>query len=234
VQEWLGPEWSLRTTLLSLAQEVGHVLYTYSPRFFLSTANIGLKLILWVLFLFVLFAEGPALYHYFMELSPISQRHERYIAGEVRGMVSAVFLGLIATSLVNAVLMTIAFAIVGIDRPLMWGLMTFGFSFVPVIGALTIWGGAAIYLLLIGAWPAAIGMGLYGLLIISQADNIVKPLVMRGRVKVHPVLLLLSILGGVQAMGPVGLILGPVFIAIFLAVLHIYREEFQGTEKERI
>ncbi|MBI2343166.1 MAG: AI-2E family transporter [Deltaproteobacteria bacterium] len=226
MREWLGEEWNVRDLLVAAAQNGGRILYSYSPRFLLSTAHFGVNVILWTLFLFVLFAEGPALYRYVMMMTPISPHHERYIAREVRGMVAAVFFAMIATSAANAVLISLAFLVCGIERPVMWGLIAFGFSFVPVIGALSIWGGAAVYLLLVGAWPSAVGLALFGVLIISQTDNVIKPLVMRGRVNIHPMLLLLSILGGVQTMGPVGLIFGPVFLAIFLAALHIYRQEF--------
>jgi len=105
-------------------------------------------------------------------------------------------------------------------------LITFGFSFIPIVGAFSIWAGGALYLLLIGEWHYAVGLALFGTVIIAQADNIIKPLVMRGRVKVHPVLLLLSILGGIHALGPSGLVFGPVFVAILLEALQIYREEY--------
>jgi predicted PurR-regulated permease PerM len=108
----------------------------------------------------------------------------------------------------------------------MWGLITFGFSFVPIVGAFSIWFGGALYLFIMGDWPFAIGLAAFGLGIIAQADNVIKPWVMRGRVNIHPILLLLSILGGVQVMGPPGLIFGPVIIAILSAALEIYRKEF--------
>lgn len=225
-REWLGPDWNLRGVLLRIAQELGQALYMYSPKFVLSTAGVGFHTGLWIIFLFVLFADGPALYRYVMEILPFSPRHEEQISREVRDMVIAVYVGMVATAAVNGLLMCIAFAVCGIERPWMWGLVTFGVSFIPIVGALSIWLGAALYLMLTGAWPYALGLSIFGIIIIAQVDNIVKPIAMRGRVKIHPVLLLLSILGGVQAMGIVGLVLGPVLVAIFLASLRIYRREF--------
>lgn len=225
VREWIG-DWNVREALLAVAHQVGGTLYQYSPKVLVTTASFGAQVVFWLIFLFTFFADGPRLYHYFMSLAPIDERHERFIAREVRGMVSAVFLGMVANSAANAVLMTIAFAICGIDRPWMWGLVTFGFAFIPVVGTTIIWAGGAAYLLLHGAWGYALGLSLFGVGIVAQVDNVVKPLVMRGRVKIHPVLLLLSILGGMLAMGPVGLVFGPVFIAIVIAALQIYQKEF--------
>ncbi len=229
-REWFGTDWNLRQVLVQVAQKFGTALYQYSPKFVLSTASVGFHIMLWILFLFVLLADGPALYRYVMEILPVAPRHEAQISHEVRDMVIAVYVGMVATALVNGLLMGIAFAVCGIHRPWMWGLVTFGVSFIPIVGAFSIWVGAALYLAMTGAWPYAIGLTIFGLVVIAQVDNVVKPIAMRGRVKIHPVLLLLSILGGIQAMGIVGLVLGPVLVAIFLAALRIYRLEFvQGT-----
>ena len=226
LRDWVGTDWNLRTVLLHSAQELGQTLYRYSPKFILSTANVGFNMLLWVIFLFVLFADGPALYRYVMSLLPIAPRHEAQISREVREMMIAVYMGMVATAAANGIMMSVAFAVCHISRPWMWGLVTFGLSFIPVVGALTIWAGAALYFLITGAWPYALGMTLYGLVIVAQVDHFLKPIVMRGRVKIHPVLLLLSILGGLEAMGIEGIILGPVLVAIFLAALRIYRLEF--------
>lgn len=226
LEKILGADFDLRATVLRLSRDVATNLYRFSPRFVTTTAHFGLNLALWAIFLFVFFADGPRFYRYIMETAPIATRHERAITHGVREMVSAVFLGIVVTAAANAVLMGIAFAICGIDRPWMWGLITLGFSFVPLFGAFIIWCGGAIYLLLIGKWAFALGLAVFGLGIIAQVDNVIKPWVMRGRVNIHPLFLLLSILGGVQAMGPPGLIFGPVFVAILSAVLEIYRKEF--------
>lgn len=229
VLPFTGPfqeDFDLRAMAIDAVKELAQGLYQFSPRVITKTANFGFNVVLWLLFLFVFFADGARLYAYVLETAPIIPHHERQISKGLRGMVSAVFLGMIATSAANALLMGIAFAVCGIERPLVWALITFGFSFIPIVGAFSIWAGGAAYLLLIGEWHFAVGLALFGTIIIAQADNIIKPLVMRGRVNVHPVLLLLSILGGIQALGPAGLLFGPVFVAILLEALQIYREEY--------
>ncbi len=226
LQGVLGDGWSLRPSLIAASAQLGHSLYQFSPHIVLSTASFGAHVILWMIFLFVFCADGPQLYQLFVDLLPFERRHERHIASEVRGMITAVFLGMLATSAMNALLMWIAFAVCRLPNAFLWGLITFGFSFVPVVGAFSIWCGGALYLLLLGKWATALGLAMFGIVIIAQADNIVKPLVMRGAVKIHPILLLLGILGGLRSLGPTGLIFGPVFIAILTAALQIYRQEY--------
>lgn len=217
---------NLRSVLVAGASTVAKTLYQFSPKVLASTAQVGVTIVLWLLFVFVLFAEGQRLYRYFMDLSPLSASHELVIAKEVREMVSASLLATIATCAANGVLMGLMFWMAPLDRPVVWGLVTFGLSFIPVIGAFSVWLGGAIYLLLVGEIGWAVALTLFGCIIIAQTDNVIKPLVMRGRVNIHPVLLLMSLLGGVTFMGPSGLIFGPVFIAVLLACLRIYRREF--------
>lgn len=219
-------EIDLRAALTSSARIVARTLYQFSPKVLTSTAHVGVSLCLWLLFVFVFFADGPRLYRSLMELVPLSAAHEAVIGKEVREMITACLLAMVATSAVNGLLMGLAFWIAPLDRPLVWGLITFGLSFIPIVGAFSVWCGGAIYLLLIGHGWWALALTCFGLVIIAQADNIVKPLVMRGRVNIHPVLLLMSLLGGVAFLGPSGLIFGPVLIAILLACLRIYRREF--------
>lgn len=215
----------LRVITGNLVREFAQSLYQFSPLVVSKTAHFGFSVVMWMIFLFIFFADGERLYQYILDMSPMAPEYERRISRGVREMVSAVLAGMVATSLANALLMGIAFAVCHIERPFVWALITFGLSFIPIVGAFMVWGGVAVYFLLAGAWPYALGMTLFGLIIIAQTDNLIKPLVMRGRVKVHPLLLLLSILGGVKTMGPVGLIFGPVFIAILVEVLQLYRTE---------
>lgn len=226
ITKLLGPNWNLRETVSLALEQVVSSLYAYSPQIIVNTASFGFQVAMWLLFLFTFFADGSRLYYYFLEMTPIEDRHEKQFAREVRDMVSAVFLGMVANSIVHAILMGIVFMIFGLERPWMWALVTFGFAFIPVLGSSIIWGGGAFYLLLSGDWGYAVALVAIGFGIFAQIDNVVKPLVMRGRVDIHPVLLLLSILGGALSMGPVGLVFGPVFIALVLAALKIYRREY--------
>lgn len=217
---------NLRATLVGAAKMVARTVYQYSPKVVASTAHVGVAVCLWLVFLFVFFADGKQLYRYVIDLSPLAESHEMIIAQEVRGIVNATFLGMVATSAVNASLVILYAWISPLDQPFVWGLIVFGLSFIPVIGAAIVWISGAVYLLLIGELWWAGGLAAYGLLLISQIDNIVKPLVMRGRVKIHPLLLFVSLLGGVAMMGPSGLVFGPVLMAVLLACLRIYRREF--------
>jgi len=100
-------------------------------------------------------------------------------------------------------------------------------SFLPLAGPALIWSGAALYLLLTDHLGRAIGLALWGGLVVSTVDNLIKPLFIGGRAKLPTFPLLLSILGGLKVYGFLGVFLGPVVLAILFVFIDIYREEYQ-------
>lgn len=233
VVEWLNhfvevepANFNLRASLIDFAKTAGHTLYQYSPKVLGSTLHLMLNTVLCLFFALIFFADGGALYDKIVNALPISVSHEKQITTEVRQMVTATLLGMIVNAVVNGILIGLAFWVCGLPKPLLWGIVAIGFSLIPVIGAPMIWGGGAVVLLLHGQTSYAIGMVLYGLVFIAQADNVIKPLVMRNQVNIHPALLLISLLGGMNLFGPSGLVFGPVMLALIVATFRIYQEEF--------
>jgi predicted PurR-regulated permease PerM len=106
-------------------------------------------------------------------------------------------------------------------------------SIIPVVGASLIWIPAGLYLLFIGAtWKGVIVLA-WGTLVISAADNIIRPWVVSGKVELHPLVLLFFILGGVEAFGFIGLFLGPVIASVLTVLFKMFREEL-SSESNRV
>jgi predicted PurR-regulated permease PerM len=103
--------------------------------------------------------------------------------------------------------------------------MTALFSMIPVAGAAVVWGAGVIYLGITGHWGKALFLLVYGTGIISMADNIIRPLVLSGRVKLNALLIFFSLLGGVQVFGIIGLFVGPVTVSVTMALVTMLTEE---------
>ena len=105
-------------------------------------------------------------------------------------------------------------------------MLTFFFALVPFVGAAVVWGSASFYLYAImNQWVTAIALAVWGLLVVSTADNVIKPIVLHGQSKLHPLLALLSVLGGVSALGPIGILVGPIAVAFLQAALTMLQTE---------
>ena len=118
------------------------------------------------------------------------------------------------------------FYVAGLGKVFLLTLLTFFGALVPFVGAAAVWGAASLYLLFFvkNTWTAA-GLALWGLCVVSTVDNIIKPIVLHGQSKLHPLLALLSVLGGVGALGPIGIFVGPIAVAFLQAALTMLQTE---------
>jgi predicted PurR-regulated permease PerM len=106
-------------------------------------------------------------------------------------------------------------------------------ALIPFVGASAVWIPAALYLFFVEERTlAAVLLAAYGAGIVSVADNVIKPLVLHGQSNLHPLLALLSVLGGVQALGPIGILVGPMVVAFLQTLLNILHRELIAIEGE--
>lgn len=223
---------NIREMLLNALKIVGKDVYGFSSGFVKMTVSIAAGLILTVILIFTFFAEGSAILKYLLSLIPLSEEHKNLLTRETRQVISGTFLGMIATAFAQGFLSGVAYWLVGFSNPALWALVGVVVTLIPVIGGPTMYVPASIGLFLTGSYGKAVFLFLFGVGIISTVDNIIKPLIMRGKVDVHPVLLGLCLIGGGLWAGLVGIIIGPLVAALMLAMLRAYKREFEHTEQE--
>ncbi len=224
--QFIPAEFNIREKLLEFLSSAGKVVYEYSPKVFTATAGFFAGFLLVVLFLFMFFAEGDSLQEALLSLVPLNPEHKQVLTREVAGVITGTFAGMVATALAQGVLIGIGYWIAGIANPLVWGVVAIGVTLIPVIGGPVMYIPPAIALIMGGSMGKGIFLLIWGIGLVSMADNVIKPVVMRGKVNVNPVLLALAIIGGSMWLGAIGFIVGPVIVALMLAMIKIYRREF--------
>jgi predicted PurR-regulated permease PerM len=184
------------------------------------------KFAITVLSLFFFYVDGEGLGAQAGRLARIVFPTAPQVLEHVGSVVRAVVFGLIGTGLVQGLIAGIGFAIFGVPSPVALGAITFVASFVPA-GPLLVWAGAAVWLLLGGHTTGAIGMTVYGLLLISSIDNVLRPiLISGGQVPIHFLVVFFGVLGGLASFGMLGLFLGPVLLSVtFALVVEFARRE---------
>jgi predicted PurR-regulated permease PerM len=180
------------------------------------------EILLFLMMLFFLLRDGGRLRDALRRMSPLSDRQEDEILGQLDRTVKGVLLAMAVVPLVQGVVAVVGFWIFGVPSALLWGVAVVLAALIPLVGSPLGWVPAGVYLISSGAtWPG-VGLLLYGLLFISTIDNLVKPWLLRETAQIHPLLGFLSILGGVLAFGPLGLLVGPVILSLVLSGLRIY------------
>lgn len=176
--------------------------------------------------LFYFLADGPHMLQSLVNLAPLDRRYQVQLLNEFGTFTRAIILSLLASALAQGALIVGAYLFVGFESVFLLTVLTMVLSVVPFIGAAPVWGSCALWLALYeGRIGPAIGLALYGWLIMMICDNVLKPLVLRGRANLHPLLALLSVLGGAKALGPIGLVVGPMAVAFLQTLLVMLRTE---------
>jgi predicted PurR-regulated permease PerM len=224
IESLTGTPIDLPTLLKSKLEQLSEIAAKYSAPLVSQSLNLGLGLFILLISSFYLFRDGEEILEKLVRISPIKDRYEYDLISEVKKTIQGVFYGSFLTSLVQATLATIGYLIVGLDGFLVWGLLTFLMSFVPMVGIGLVMAPIVGYLFLSGQIGYGIFLLIFGLLAVGAADNIIRPLLIQSRV--HPLLLFLSVLSGIAVFGGIGLLLGPIVMAVLTATLHIYEKDF--------
>ncbi|RLS44121.1 MAG: AI-2E family transporter [Planctomycetota bacterium] len=189
-------------------------------------AKILIGAIVTVVSLFYFLADGGRMIEGVTRLIPLDRRYQWQLLQEFEEVSRAVVSSILLAALVQAVLAGMGFYVAGLGKVFLLTLLTFFGALVPIAGAAIVWGAASLYLLFFekNTWAAA-GLALWGMGVVSTVDNIIKPIVLHGQSKLHPLLALLSVLGGVGALGPIGIFVGPIAVAFLQAALTMLRVE---------
>lgn len=189
---------------------------------------IGVGVALFLLFFFL--RDREQMLGALRGLLPLSANEAAQVFRQVDDTVYAIIYGTLAVSLVQGALGALMFWWLDLPAPLLWGSAMAVMSIVPVVGTAIIWGPAAVFLLLEGSPEKALTLAVWGFLVIGLIDNLLKPAIVRHRLRVHIVPVLVAILGGLAAFGTAGVIIGPVILAIALALIEIWRQRVRSEQ----
>ncbi len=191
-----------------------------------NVATFTLNFLIMLFTLFFFFRDGEGLVGALRELIPMEEENKAFVLSRFYETLAAVVQGITATALVQGTLAGLAFWALGIPFSALLGVATALFALLPVGGAAAVWLPCTIYLLASGAIAKSIALLIWGALVISTVDNILKPLIIGGRTRIPTLFLFFALLGGLKAYGVLGLFLGPALLGTVVAFISIYRERF--------
>ena len=155
-------------------------------------------------------------------LSPLTGVEMDRIFSRVSDSIHATIYGTLAVSAIQGLLGGLMFWWLGLPAPLFWGVVMALLALVPVLGAFVVWLPAALFLTLEGNFGKALILILWGLIVVGTIDNLLRPILVGKRLKLHTILVFMSVVGGLIQFGPAGLILGPAVLAVTTALLEIW------------
>ncbi len=183
-----------------------------------------LDLLLVLFIAFFMFLQGDAFIAELLKLSPLEDSHNQMILRETEATIKATLWGTVIVAFVQGALGGVGFLVFGLPQPAFWGTVMIPAAVIPIVGSTLIWGPAAIYLLFTGHIAAGVGLIIWGGVLVTLIDNVLKPILVKGGGSTPSIFILFSILGGITYFGMIGFILGPLILSFLLSLLRIYQK----------
>jgi predicted PurR-regulated permease PerM len=214
----------LRGALLRWLEQISRTLLSWGAQVVSNTISFLVEAVVAFFTLFFLFREGGSMKERALALVPLgSGQVERLITGVSDSIVANVY-GCLAVGAAQGTLVSLAFWVLGLPSPILWGVVTGLLSLIPIVGSAAVWLPAAIILAAGGHWWKGLILLVWGAAIVGQIDSLIRPYVISGRVKLHTLLVFFALVGGVKAFGVMGLFIGPVVLSVTLVLLQMLQE----------
>jgi len=238
---WLGPvvDWvkrrvdlgklDLETTIISAVRTLGTTLAGRTSALVRNGLQMLMTLVVVLLTTTVLFHEGARVVDVLRRYLPLTPKDREEVLLQLRDVTRAVFFGVLLTALVQAILGTIGFLVVGVPSAILLGAAMFLCALLPG-GTALVWGPATIWLFATGHSLKGGFLLIWGVVAVSSVDNLLRPLFIRRGVRMPVILVFFGTLGGMLAFGLIGLFTGPLVITICLFLLEVVRRDFFRNE----
>lgn len=217
---WLGTRFDLDEEL----KRASGALASQASGVIGGSVRLLTQMVIMLVALFYFLRDGERLLRYLRRLVPLSIGETEQLFRRVSDTIYATLYGNVIVKLVQGVLGGAMFWVLGLPAPILCGIAMSLVAMLPLVGTSIIWGPAVIYFVIQGSWVKAIILTVWGALVVSLMDNFLYPILVANELRVHTLGVLLSILGGLIAFGPAGIVLGPVILASTAALLEVWRQ----------
>lgn len=221
--------WDFRAMVTGIAAKVNEWAAKHAATTLANVGKVILQFFLMLVTIYYIFKDGVLFKQRLIESIPLSNARSEELMHHITEVLKSAIFGSLVVAAIQGGLGALLFLVLGLPSPILWGAVMMFFALIPLLGAFVVYIPAALVLLMDGSYIKAVILLAAGIGIVSQIDNFLRPMLMAGRTKIHPLLLFFSILGGVSAFGFVGLVAGPVIAALVVVILDVYRREVGET-----
>ncbi|WP_027179507.1 AI-2E family transporter [Maridesulfovibrio bastinii] len=222
----------IQSRILEISRTFGQMMLTSGTWIAGNTASLFAHFLIMAFLVFSFLKDGHRIIKRVCYLSPLRIEQENFIITSLRKVSKSVLFGSIFIAMLQGLVGGIGLALVSIPA-LFWGTLMGFCSLIPVLGTGIVWVPALIYLLIVGKYTAALFLLLWCGILVTGIDTVLRPIIVRESSRVSTIYVFLSILGGINAFGALGLLYGPLVLTFLMVMLDIYGEEFKDVLDSR-
>ncbi|HEY9504346.1 MAG TPA: AI-2E family transporter [Gemmatimonadales bacterium] len=191
-----------------------------------TATRLGIQLTIAFFGLYYLLVAPRAIWRAVRPFIPFSAASAEILRRRFGDVTVSTLVGTGLTALIQGLAVGLAFWTLGLSNPLFWGVVTVIFAILPVVGSGLVWGPGAASLAMDGRWGAVIGLVAWGILVVGNVDNVIRPIVFRRWAQIHPFVTVIGAFMGLRYFGLLGLLIGPLAISYFFELIRMYRLEY--------
>ena len=199
-----------------------------------SIMDFGINIIVLMFVLYFMLIGGYRMEDYFRDLLPFNHSTSRSVMREVHMIVRSNAIGIPLLAIIQGIVAYISYVIFGVPSALFWGVLTCFATIIPIVGTALIWVPLSVYLALSGGWGNAIGLTLYGTIVITHVDNVVRFMMQKKMADTHPLVTIFGVIIGLALFGFMGVIFGPLMLAIFIFCVDIFKRKYLDGTSDKL
>jgi len=196
-----------------------------------TATRLGIQLTIAFFGLYYLLIAPEVAWKQIQPFIPFSRRNAEILRRRFRDVTISTLVGTGLTACVQGLLVGLAFWAAGMPNALFWGVVTVVLAILPVVGSGLVWGPGALSLALEGNYGRAIALALWGVIVVGNVDNVIRPMVFRRWARIHPFITIIGAFAGIQYFGLLGLLIGPLAISYFFELIRMYQAEYLNDEE---
>ena len=217
--KWIQREVNVREQVEKLSEDI----FEYAKDLVSASFYVVTGWLITLFLLFYFFRDREQMLGALRGLAPLARDETDRMIRRVRDTVYAVVYGTLLVALVQGVLGGLMFWFLGLPAPLLWGAVMAVLAILPILGAAIVWIPAAVFLALEGNWEKAIMLTAWGGIVVALIDNLLYPVLVKDKLRLHTVPVFIAVLGGLSVFGVAGVVLGPVVLAVAVVLIDIWR-----------
>jgi predicted PurR-regulated permease PerM len=195
-----------------------------------TLARLGIQLTVAFFGLYYLLCDSGRVWRDMRPFIPFSAENSSLLKRRFKDVTVSTLIGTFATATVQGICVWLAFTVAGLPNALFWGVVTVIVAILPVVGSGLVWAPAVLVLALERQYVAAVAMALWGIIVIGNVDNVIRPWVFRRYAQIHPFITVIGAFAGLRYFGLLGLLIGPLAISYFFELMRMYRAEYLTDE----
>lgn len=224
IRAMTGQDIDIKSRLRDSLSRLNQAFSTGLIKLVVAVADFMMGLFIMMFTIFYLFKDGESFVREIKRLVPLQDEETDHLFQEAKRVAWGVLAGSILTSIVQGMVGSIGFIMFGVPNAFFWGFVMIILAIIPIIGPFVIYVPTGLYYLLSGDYLMGLGILVFGLVVVAWVDNLIRPYLISRRSRVHPVIILLGLIGGLSLFGAAGLFIGPVLLALFVAMIRFWRE----------